>query len=105
MNSEKYQTVRNAIQTKTSIRAIYHGKLRLLSPHVIGHTDGHEQALFYQFGGESNSRPIVPGSPQNWRCLKLSEIDLLGLVEQWETASNHSRAQHCVQNVDIEVEY
>lgn len=104
-SSHNYDIVKTAIKNKTSIKAIYHGKVRLLSPHVIGHTDGHEQALFYQFGGESNSRPIIPGSTQNWRCLRLSEITILEIIDDWKTADNHSSAQHCVRDIDKEVEY
>ena len=54
-SSQNYEIVKSAITNKTSIKAMYHGKLRFLSPHTLGHTDGHEQALFYQFDGESNS--------------------------------------------------
>lgn len=103
--SENYKIVKAAIQNKKSIKAIYHDKLRMLSPHTLGYTDGHEQALFYQFGGESNSRPIIPGSTQNWRCLKLSDIEILDAIDEWHTAENHSTTQHCVQDVDVEVEY
>ncbi len=104
-SSQNYEIVKSAIANKTSIKAMYHGKLRFLSPHTLGHTDGHEQALFYQFDGESNSRPIIPGSTQNWRCLKLSDIEILGSIDEWHTAENHSTTQHCVQEVDVEVEY
>ena len=104
-SSENYKIVKSALLRRRSIKAMYHGKERLLSPHVIGHTDGHEQALFYQFGGESNSRPIIPGSTQNWRCLRLSEITILEIIDDWKTADNHSSAQHCVHDVDKEVEY
>ena len=104
-SSENYKIVKSALLSRRSIKAMYHGKERLLSPHVIGHTDGHEQALFYQFDGESNSRPISPGSTQNWRCLKLSDVKILGSIDEWHTAENHSTTQHCVQEVDVEVEY
>lgn len=105
--SENYKIVRSAIENKQSIKAMYHDKLRLLSPHTLGHTDNHEQALFYQFGGESNSRPIVPGSAhrENWRCFNLEKLTILSIINEWHTSNDHSRPQTGVKHVEFEVGY
>lgn len=105
--SHNYELVKEAIQTKRSIEATYNDKLRLLSPHTLGHTDGHEQALFYQFGGESNSGAIIPGSAhkENWRCLKLDKLTIHRFIDEWHTSNDHSHPQTGVKIVDIEVEY
>lgn len=105
--SNNYELVKKAIQTQHSIEATYNGKLRLLSPHTLGHTDGQEQALFYQFGGESNSRAIIPGSAhrENWRCLKLDKLIIHRIIDEWHTSNDHSRPQTGVKIVDVEVEY
>ena len=65
-SSQNYEIVKSAITNKTSIKAMYHGKLRFL---------------------------------------KLSDIEILGSIDEWYTAENHSTTQHCVQEVDAEVEY
>lgn len=105
--SKNYELVKEAIQTKRSVEATYNGKLRFLSPHTLGHTDGHEQALFYQFGGESNSKIIIPGSAhkENWRCLNLDKLIIHCFIDEWHTSNDHSRPQTGVKIVDIEVEY
>ena len=105
-HSEKYALVKGAILNKKSVSATYQGRPRLLCPHVLGaDKDGNDQALFYQFGGESSSRPIQPdGSPNNWRCLTLDRLSDLKLVDgPWHTAPNHSRPQTCVKTIHVKV--
>lgn len=77
-----------------------------MCPHVLGWKNGREQALFYQFGGDS-SRGLDPdGSPKNWRCLFLDELTILEVREgSWRTAPNHSRPQVCVDEIAAEVAY
>jgi hypothetical protein len=106
--AQKYDLIKHAINNRQSIRATYGGQARLLCPHVLGvDKDGGLQALFYQFGGASNSRPIQPdGSPDNWRCLaldKLSNVQAITGGGGWHTAPNHSRPQTCVKHIHFEV--
>jgi hypothetical protein len=107
MNSANYQIIRSAIQNKQQIVATYKGLIRELCPHVIGTKAGREQALFYQFGGQSESRPIEPtGSPANWRCVPVDGLsNLSARTGAWHTASDHSKKQTCVDNVDVEITY
>lgn len=103
-----YQTIRQAIIDKQIIVAMYDGLERIMCPHVIGkNKQGREQALCYQFAGESRSRPIEPdGSPVNWRCIDISKIASVRAIEgEWHTAPNHSRPQTCVAFIDVEVEF
>jgi hypothetical protein len=55
---------------------MYDGLVREMCPHVIGlNKRGQPQALFYQFGGQSRSRPIMPdGSKDNWRCVEIAKL-------------------------------
>ena len=77
-----YDLIREAILEKKIIHATYRGQHREMCPHVLGRKNGKPQALFYQFGGESNSRPIQPdGSPDNWRCLELALLSDVRIVE------------------------
>ena len=103
---DKYNIIRNAIKNKQQVFGKYLGRYRELCPHVLGYTNGKAQALFYQFGGESNSRPIEAGSTKNWRCMELDLLEINGVQDgEWHTANNHEFPQHCVQHVDIEVRF
>lgn len=104
--NNNYQIIRQAILDKSSISAIYQGYYREMSPHVIGTKNGREQALFYQFGGESSSGTIVPNSKNNWRCMPINELTEVKIIDKdWHTAENHSSTQSCVEIIDVEVSY
>lgn len=103
--SKKYALVRDAILNKQPLSAIYNGQSRLLCPHILGEDkDGNFQALFYQFAGESSSRPIERGaSPNNWRCFALEKLSEIKIIEgRWRTAPLE-REQTCVKVVHFEV--
>src|SRR5262249_51243387 len=103
--SRKYALVRDAILNKQPLSAMYNGQSRLLCPHVLGEDkDGNFQALFYQFGGGSSSRPIERGaSPNNWRCFALTKLSEVKIIEdRWRTAPLE-REQTCVKVVHFEV--
>jgi hypothetical protein len=100
-----YDTIREAILKKQQVFATFKGFYREMCPHVIGTKDGKQQALFYQFGGESSSRPIqTTGSLGNWRCIPIDGLSDVKVRDgQWHTAPNHSRTQTCVDHIDVEV--
>jgi len=59
---------------------------------------------FYQFAGESSSRQIIPGSPDNWTCIFVNGLTGVSIREgEWHTTHNHSRRQTCVDDIDVEV--
>lgn len=101
-----YAIVRDAILAKQQITASYRGYLREMCPHVLGTKDGREQALFYQFAGDSSSGLGPDGSSDNWRCMFLDE--LVGVQAQdgeWHSAPKHTQQQTCVDKIDVEVEF
>ena len=100
-----YDVIRAAIEAKTNISATYQGHHRELSPHAIGTKNGREQALFLQFGGTSSSG-LSDNPEENWRCIPIADmVDVQAFEGEWETAANHSQAQTCVGDVDIEATY
>ena len=105
MEQEKYALVRRAILERKQIVAMYDTHPREMCPHVLGRKDGSPQALFYQFGGESSSRPIgPPGATENWRCMFISDLSDVEVRDgPWYTAANHSQMQSCVDDVDVKV--
>jgi hypothetical protein len=79
-----------------------------MCPHVLGTKNSKLHGLFYQFAGQSNSRPIQPdGSPDNWRCIDISALVDVKIIDigAWHTAPDHSRPQTCVDFVDAVVAY
>src|ERR1700686_2989959 len=103
--SEIYEVLRLAAFRRRAVSAIYDGRSRLLCPHVLGRKSGRLHALFYQFGGSSNSGlPVTPEGVGDWRCLaveKLSQVELS--AEAWHTEAR-SRRQTCVDEVDFDAD-
>lgn len=103
-----YEIIRDAILNKKIVTATYRDRVRVMCPHTLGTKRGREQALFYQFAGDSNTGLGPDGDPENWRCMFLSELSNVSSVDaegQWHTAPNHSRPQTCVDQIDVEVTF
>jgi hypothetical protein len=102
---EIYEVLRLAAARRQAVTAIYDGLPRLLCPHVLGRKSGRLQALFYQFGGGSNTGlPVTPEGMGDWRCLaveKLSQVELR--ADGWHTEPR-LRRQTCVDEVDFDVD-
>ena len=102
-----YEKIASAIRGRKIISAVYDGRRREMCPHVIGTKNGREQALFYQFAGESATRRIGPsGDYGNWRCMAVDALSDVQISSgEWHSAGNHSQEQTCVDEVDVEVDY
>jgi hypothetical protein len=86
---------------RQQVLCFYQGHARALCPTILGHTDGQECTLAYQFAGSSGSG-LPPGG--QWKCLRLSEMTNVELRQgKWFTGSRHSKRQACVKDVDIDV--
>lgn len=98
-----YELMRQAIQNKTSVACWYKGHYRVLSPHILGTKNGRRKVLAVQTAGESGSG-LRPTNEQNWRCMFLNDIESpQSHDDRWETASNRSRFQRCVDKIHYEV--
>lgn len=102
MGSWVYNLFREAMAEKKQIVCMYGGRRREICPAILGHTDGEEKALAYQFAGETNSR-LPPGG--EWRCFSLSKVtDVRLRAGPWLTGDGtHSASQPCVRDVDFDV--
>jgi hypothetical protein len=99
-----YDIIVDAIRTKKQVFATYQGHARELCPHVLGAKNGKHQVLCYQFGGSSSKGPVVTGSAQNWRCLRLDELsDVMSAEGPWHCVSPHTRPQTCIDDIHVEV--
>lgn len=103
MPSHTYDLFRQAILGRKQITCMYQGHRRELCPHTLGHSEGEEMALSFQFAGGS-SKGLPPGG--QWRCMFLAEVTDAQIRDgEWHTSTGHSRPQTCVKDVDVEVDY
>jgi len=94
--------IRNAVLARESVSAWYQGHLRLLSPFVLGTKAGDPHVLAYQFGGTSHKKLAPDGSPENWRCLRLSELTEVNVLPgMWHAPRKGRSFQHCIDQVDV----
>jgi hypothetical protein len=107
MTSQTYEIIKSAIKKRQQVLATYQGKHREMCPHALGTKKGVEQALFFQFGGESGSKGrITSDTKDNWRCIKLSDLSNVSVREgQWHTFDNHSMTSTCIDIIDVQVAY
>jgi hypothetical protein len=101
MPSPTYDLFRQAMASKKQILCVYDGYPRELCPIILGHSDGQEKALTFQFGGQSKS-----GLPRRgqWRCLRLSEVSGVKLRDgPWHAGTGHRKPQGCVGVVEFDV--
>jgi hypothetical protein len=99
--SDAYSIVRRAILRKEQVIATYDGHRREMCPHVIGTKYGRRQALFFQFGGSSNSGLPPDGE---WRCIPIEGLsDVVIRPGPWHSANDNTQLQTCVDVVDVEV--
>jgi hypothetical protein len=103
MPSPTYRLFREAILSHMQVTCTYAQRYRELCPHVLGHKDGDEKALTFQFAGDSVSG-LPPGG--EWRCLFLADVrDAQLRAGPWRTGFRHSATQVCVDVVDLDVEH
>lgn len=54
MTSEAYRQIARAMTERKQVLCLYEGYARALCPVVLGHNEGEERVLAYQFGGEAS---------------------------------------------------
>lgn len=98
--SATYRLFQEAMTRRKPVVCIYQGLPRAVCPIILGHTDGAEKALVYQFEGDSGS-----GRTKGWKCLALAEVARAQLVDAlWQDGGGpHGAAQSCVKDVDLDV--
>jgi hypothetical protein len=100
--SPTYRLFAQAMAERRQILCDYDGRHRELCPIILGHTEGIEVALTYQFAGESNSRPLSPEG--DWRCIYLSRVTNIRLRHgPWHSGASHKQHSICVKDVDLDV--
>ncbi|HDZ8844650.1 hypothetical protein ACK317_01775 [Aeromonas dhakensis] len=106
MRSKVYDIIKSAIANKQQVFATYDGRHREMCPHVIGTKNGVEQALFFQFGGDSSKGAITTDTKDNWRCVTLAKLSDVTVKDgEWHTFGNHSMPSTCIDVIDLQVEF
>jgi len=102
--ADTYALIRGAILGRAQVLGWYGGHYREMCPHALGRKRGVRQALFYQFGGTSQSGLGPSGSDANWRCLPVEGLSQVTVRPgPWHTAATSVRRQTCIDQVDVEV--
>jgi hypothetical protein len=100
-SSETYRLFEQAMLQRKQIVCVYDDHRRELCPIILGHTQGEERALTYQFAGGSASKLPLGGA---WRCLTLSDVSQVQLREgPWYSGKSHKQPSGCVEVVDLDV--
>jgi uncharacterized protein len=99
-HSPTFRLFHRAILTRQQVTLRYKGEVREVCPHILGHKDGKETVLAYQFGGESKRRGSIP----DWRCFYLAEVETASLRKgPWHGGASHRARQRCVDTVYVDV--
>ncbi|QAU39710.1 type II toxin-antitoxin system VapC family toxin [Bradyrhizobium guangdongense] len=100
-HSAAYQTFAQAILQRLPVSLNYNGVRREVCPYILGHTNGQERVLVFQFGGSSRSRLPAGGE---WRCLTVAQVSDVKIYEgEWRGGSYHRTVQRCVDKVYLDV--
>jgi predicted nucleic acid-binding protein len=100
-HSEAFRLFHRAILERKQITCVYQGHHREICPHILGHSNGSEKALVYQFGGTTGSK--LPREGQ-WKCFFLDRArDIALRGGRWRSGTAHTKTQRCVDLVYVDV--
>ena len=100
MASVTYRLFEQAMRDKKPIACMYDGYPRAICPIILGHSDGAEKALAYQFDGSSSDGPVHG----DWKCFYLSKVRNAEIVDgPWRSGNSHKTSQTCVKDVDLDI--
>ena len=99
-HSPTFTLFHHAIRDRQQVIMQYRKQHREICPYILGHKDGQETVLAYQFAGGSGRQGPIPG----WRCFYLSEIKSPRTRSgAWHGSALHRKTQRCVDTVFIDV--
>ena len=100
--SEAFELIKQAINERKLISAVYHDLRRELCPHALGWKAEREHALFFQVGGDSAKGIAFAGS---WRCLNLDELSDVEMHKgEFITGPGYyDHPQKCVDRIEAQI--
>jgi hypothetical protein len=100
-----WATLAQALLERRSVRATYHGQVRVLSPHALGWKNGVPKLLAYQLAGTTSTGLLPLDSHQRWRSMVVGEIrNVTMALEPWQTADNYSSHSNCFDQIALDVD-
>lgn len=100
MASETYLLFEQAMRERKPVICMYDGHPRAVCPIILGHSDGVEKSLTYQFDGTGSDGPVRG----DWKCFFLDKVESAEIVDgPWRAGSSHKTSQSCVKEVDLDV--
>jgi len=99
-HSALFRLFHRAILNRQQIVCVYQRHGREICPIILGHKDGAERALVYQFAGMGSRGPVRG----EWKCLNMAEVkDAKTRHGRWYSGDKHRSQQRCVDEVFIDV--
>jgi hypothetical protein len=100
-HSPAFRLFHSAILKRQQVTLTYKGQHREVCPYILGHKNGKETVLVFQFAGSSTDRGPVSGE---WRCFYLSQVEGPQTRDgAWYGDAAHRTTQSCVDVVYIDV--
>jgi hypothetical protein len=100
-HSPAFKLFHRAILKREQVTLTYNGQYREVCPYILGHKNGKETVLVFQFAGDSTHRGPVRGE---WRCFYLSDVhNPQSRDGPWYGDAAHRTTQSCVDDVYIDV--
>jgi predicted nucleic acid-binding protein len=97
-HSATFRLFHEAILGEKQVVFTYDGLPREVCPYVLGHKDGVEKVLTFQFGGRTGSGRL------GWKCFDVAKVRNARTQDgPWHGGAEHRKAQRCVDDVYIDV--
>src|SRR5687768_11193285 len=96
--------LRQAIEERRRVRALYKGRHRELCPHALGWKGEARYALLYQCAGGS-AGGLSEKPEANWRCMDVAQLEDVEIIQgDWLTPTNYSLPTRCLDVVEVSVD-
>jgi predicted DNA-binding transcriptional regulator YafY len=97
-HSATFRLFHQAILGERQVVFTYKGLDREVCPYILGHKDGVEKVLAFQFGGRTSTGKL------DWKCFDVAKVRDARMQDgPWHGAAEHRKAQRCVDDVYIDV--
>jgi predicted DNA-binding transcriptional regulator YafY len=99
-HSKLFWLFHRAVINRRQIVCVYQGYNREFCPIILGHKDGRERLLAFQFAGGSSKGPVRG----KWKCFNLGEIENAKTRRgRWHSGGKDRAPQSCLDEVFVDV--
>jgi predicted DNA-binding transcriptional regulator YafY len=97
-HTETFRLLHRAILAEKQVAFTYNGRHREVCPYILGHKDGAEKLLAFQFAGESGTGKL------DWKCFEVAKVRDARMQDgPLHGSAKHRKTQRCVDDVFIDV--